>query len=174
MELADLELPNGISVKGKTLLKAVLAAHAICAKMRDRKSRSPRRTIKIARGGCEFEVPQRLENPRIPIGGPRLALQSLEIKSMSNDQRMRWFEEARVNAILGSCKLSLKSVQSGWRTFRAFAGKRACLHIGCVGFVCCVTQKAPTPAASGCCHRHCHCCWHGRLCLGPKEHCRIT
>ena len=87
MELADLELPNGISVKGKTLLKAVLAAHAICAKMRDRKSRSPRRTIKIARGGCELEVPQRLENPRIPIGGPRLALQSLEVSACGGSKK---------------------------------------------------------------------------------------
>ena len=122
VEFADLDLPNGISAGARTMLEAVFAAHVICVKQH-RRSRSPHRNRCAVSGNGNFEIPQRLKNPEIPIGGPRAACENLELTGMSDELRLQWLEDARVNAILGSCKLSLKSVQSGWRAFRAFAGE---------------------------------------------------
>ena len=80
----------------------------------------------MARENTEFGIPQRLKDAAIPVGGPRAACENLELNAMSNERRLQWLEDARVNAILGSCKLSLKSVQSGWRAFRAFEGVYTC------------------------------------------------
>ena len=39
-----------------------------------------------------------------------------------NSEKRRWLEEARLDAILGSCPYSLASVKSGLRCYLAFAG----------------------------------------------------
>ena len=166
VEFADLVLPGGISAGARSMLEAVMAPHVTCARQ-DRRSRSPHRIR-------EFGIPQRLKNPEIPVGGPRAACENLELDAMSNELRLQWLEDARVNAILGSCKQSLKSVQSGWRAFRAFAGVNTCLFAAEVlALFVLVLQKAHIRIASGCCHHRCHCCWLGRPCLDPKEHCQI-
>ena len=54
--------------------------------------------------------------------GPRAALDSLDMSSMSNKDRIGWLEQARVKAITGSCSLSMASVRSGVRCYMAFAG----------------------------------------------------
>jgi len=54
--------------------------------------------------------------------GPRKTLLRLNLDGMTPDERSAWVEEARVEAVLGSCKLSLKSLRSGYRCYRAFAG----------------------------------------------------
>ena len=54
--------------------------------------------------------------------GPRASLDSLELPSMSVQQRQAWIEEARVKAILGSCSRSMASVRSSVRCYLAFAG----------------------------------------------------
>jgi hypothetical protein len=173
VEFADLVLPGGISAGARSMLEAVLAAHVPCARQ-DRRSRSPHRNRYVARENSEFGIPQRLKNPEIPIGGPRAACENLELKAMSNETRLQWLEDARVNAILGSCKHSLNSVQKGWRAFRAFAGVYTCLFVaGFLALFVLVFQKAHIRAASDCCHRRCHYCWLGRPCLDPKEHCQI-
>ena len=123
VEFADLVLPDGISVGAKSMLEEVLAAHVTCARQA-RRSRSPHR---IRSENTELGIPQRLKDAEIPVGGPRAACENLELNAMSNERRLQWLEDARVNAILGSCKLSLKSVQSGWRAFRAFAGVYTCV-----------------------------------------------
>ena len=40
-----------------------------------------------------------------------------------NSEKRRWLEEARLDAILGSCPYSLASVKSGLRCYLAFAGR---------------------------------------------------
>ena len=173
VEFADLVLPDGISAGARSMLEEVLAAHVTCARQ-DRRSRSPHRIRYVARENTEFGIPQRLKDAEIPVGGPRAACENLELNAMSNERRLQWLEDARVNAILGSCKLSLKSVQSGWRAFRAFAGVYTCVFAaGVLALFVFVLQKAHIRIASGCCHHRCHCCWLGRLCLDPKEHCPI-
>jgi len=54
--------------------------------------------------------------------GPRKTLLRLNLDGMTPDERSAWVEEARVEAVLGSCKLSLKSLRSGYRCYLAFAG----------------------------------------------------
>jgi len=54
--------------------------------------------------------------------GPREAIESAGLETMSGAQREVWLEEARVDAILGACRLSMKSVRSGIKCYLAFAG----------------------------------------------------
>ena len=52
--------------------------------------------------------------------GPRAALKAADLGSMDSAARAAWLEESRVDAILGSCRRSLKSVRSGimcWMSF---------------------------------------------------------
>ena len=53
--------------------------------------------------------------------GPRRAIDALSCELISEDHRVRWFEEARVAALIGSCSASLKSVVSGIKCFLVFA-----------------------------------------------------
>ena len=55
--------------------------------------------------------------------GPRRALKRLELQNMTSEQRRAWSEEARVDAILGSCRLSLNSFKCGVRCWSAFLGR---------------------------------------------------
>ncbi len=56
------------------------------------------------------------------IGGPRAALAAIKLDAMCSNDRRLWVEEARLNAILGGLKLSMKSFQSGLRCYCAFIG----------------------------------------------------
>jgi hypothetical protein len=53
--------------------------------------------------------------------GPMRFVQNLQNALQNDDDRIRWLEEARLEAILGSCKDSMKSVKSGIRCYLAFA-----------------------------------------------------
>ncbi len=64
----------------------------------------------------------RVRNTTSELKGPREALKSLDLNSKSKAEMAEWMEEARLDAILGSCMLSLQSVKSGVRCFLAFAG----------------------------------------------------
>ena len=55
--------------------------------------------------------------------GPREALSALDFGGMKPSEVKAWTEEARMDAILGSCRLSIKSVKSGVRCYVAFAGE---------------------------------------------------
>ena len=69
----------------------------------------------------ELCIPRQLFADRTPVGvGPRAALHTLHVAEMSTDVRLQWLEEARVNAVLGSCKHSLKSLRSGFSCYAAF------------------------------------------------------
>ena len=54
--------------------------------------------------------------------GPREALQRMGLQDQSDIAKQVWLEEARLEAILGSCKLSMPSVRSGIRCYIAFVG----------------------------------------------------
>jgi len=55
--------------------------------------------------------------------GPRAALRELQLSSRSAVERRIWVEEARFDAILGSCPRSLTSVKSGLNAYIAFVGE---------------------------------------------------
>jgi hypothetical protein len=174
VELDDLLLPDAITERGKVLLEAVVAASAKKA-VRVTRSRSPGKKITQPSGCFELPLLQSSAIVRVPVGGPRAALESLEIDGMSTAQRLAWMEQARVNAILGSCRLSLKSVQSGIRAFRAFAS-------ACVWSVVlwlrllwsCVAQNVQTQKTGSCCPRRSHYCSLGQHCSGRMARCRTT
>ena len=67
---------------------------------------------------------ERVHSKRRAVGcGPRGALRTLEDDGQSMSE---WMQEARLNAIFGSCQLSIKSVKSGIRCYIAFVG--GCRH----------------------------------------------
>ena len=49
----------------------------------------------------------------------------LQSGALSSFERLKWIEEARLDAIMGSCLKSKRSVQSGLRTYIAFVGRHA-------------------------------------------------
>ena len=53
------------------------------------------------------------------------ALRQLDFEGCSQSAIDVWVEEARIDAIIGSCALSLKSVKSGTRCYMAFVGAQA-------------------------------------------------
>ena len=54
--------------------------------------------------------------------GPRAALTHANLAARTGPEKVTWLEESRIDAIIGSCSLSLKSVRSGVRCYMAFAG----------------------------------------------------
>ena len=57
--------------------------------------------------------------------GPRAALKELQQVMPRENDRKLWVEQARVEAVLGSCPRSLKSLRSGLSAYIAFVGKTA-------------------------------------------------
>ena len=55
--------------------------------------------------------------------GPRAALKKLRIDEMTEYEKDFWLEKARIDAILGGARLSMKSLKSGLRCYVAFVGK---------------------------------------------------
>ena len=62
--------------------------------------------------------------------GPRGALRHMQLAARSLEEKKSWMEEARVDAILGACRLSLRSVKSGVCCYVAFAS------VLCAPWVC--------------------------------------
>ena len=63
------------------------------------------------------------------------ALRQLDFEGCSQSAIDVWMEEARIDAIIGSCALSLKSVKSGTRCYMAFVGAQASSRIPVPVFV---------------------------------------
>jgi len=57
------------------------------------------------------------------------ALKQLDLRGQTQSEIDLWMEEARIDAILGSCSRSLPCVRSGARCFMAFVGARGRLRI---------------------------------------------
>jgi hypothetical protein len=60
--------------------------------------------------------------------GPRHALKVSGLSQLSPAQKQTWLEESRVEAILGSCRRSLRSVRSGVTCYISFAST-LCWHL---------------------------------------------
>jgi len=65
-------------------------------------------------------VLDRPTNRTSEYAGPRAALQRLGLDECTRKEREMWSESARIDAILGSCRLSLSSVRSGIRCWVSF------------------------------------------------------
>ena len=124
--MQDLVTPGKMSGTMKCGLKAVLVAGQSDTRWRSvAGSRSPR--IRVhgnwpVRSASSLHIPQQLFPDRIAVNtGPRAALKLLDVECMCSDERLQWLEQSRVNAVLGSCKHSLKSLRSGYSCFAAFA-----------------------------------------------------
>jgi len=55
--------------------------------------------------------------------GPRAAIRRLKLEQMSGLERLEWLSQARLDALLGCCRLSMQSWRSGLRCYFAFAGE---------------------------------------------------
>ena len=62
----------------------------------------------------------RSEDTALQSLGPRRALKKLALAQLSAADRSIWLEQARTDAIVGSCRGSLESVKSGVRCYEAF------------------------------------------------------
>jgi hypothetical protein len=71
----------------------------------------------VVLGGLRAE---RITAPDLLAKGPRKALKDFALSHKSAAERVAWLEQARVDAILGSCRGSLASVKSGVRCYIAF------------------------------------------------------
>ena len=60
--------------------------------------------------------------PPVAQSGPMAAVAVLARVNDSQHEWSIWLEEARLHAVLGSCRSSIKSVKSGIRCFVAFIG----------------------------------------------------
>ena len=58
-------------------------------------------------------------------GGPRATLRSLRLGQLDDAELAQWCEQARVDAILGSQRLSTSSLMSGIRCYISFASEPA-------------------------------------------------
>ena len=124
--MPDMVLPLKMSSKMRCGLKAVIAAGQSAVPRRlVNNSRSPRLGERVSgqvRLASNVTIPQGLFPDRLVVNtGPRAMLKLLDVEEMGADVRLQWLEEARVNAVLGSCKHSLKSLRSGFSCFAAFA-----------------------------------------------------
>ena len=66
------------------------------------------------------QLADRPRNITSEYAGPREALRRLQLGDLTFQERVVWRENARIDAILGSCRLSLKSVRSGIRHWFAY------------------------------------------------------
>ncbi len=57
--------------------------------------------------------------------GPRAAIKFANFANMSEHERIVWLETSRLDSVLGSCRLSIKFMRSGYRCYAAFASERA-------------------------------------------------
>ena len=88
--------------------------------------RSPRRVHPVAAALVKGElglVPSCVE-PLLEVKGlgPRAAIAKAGFGAMKQSDRLKWVVQARLDAILGSCRLSLASWLSGLRCYYAFIG----------------------------------------------------
>ena len=58
--------------------------------------------------------------------GPMMALRKKVFEHMTEAQKAAWLEKARIDALLGGMRCSLKSMRSGIRCYRAFVGTLIC------------------------------------------------
>ena len=108
---------------------------------------------------------------RIPCVGPRATLCALSKENLSIDDWEVWAQGARVQAILGSCRLSIRSVVSGFRCYVAFCGEPSRVEGGwlCAPPPFVVQMRLVCRRRIGTHHRW-TICWLGRKRFGAVAH----
>ena len=89
--------------------------------------RSPKRAVPVSTAACLSNgevnlVKQRPPNQHAAGVGPRAAIRKLHQKEMSLQEKLDFVEQARLDALLGACRLSLHSWKSGVKCYIAFIG----------------------------------------------------
>ena len=74
------------------------------------------------RRGAVDEVQERPRNCTSEFMGPRAVIRRLDLASWPADEKQAWVENARIDAILGSCRRTMPSVKSGIRCWTSFMG----------------------------------------------------
>ena len=82
----------------------------------------PDNTAETLRRGEVDRLADRPRNATSEFAGPRAALRRLRLEDLNAQERATWRENARIDAILGSCRLSMPSVRSGIRSWITFIG----------------------------------------------------
>ena len=102
------------------MLRILLACVGISA--RQRADAAGAALLKKQRGRQKVEkaLLDRAHNNFSKGVGPRKALQKLHNADLNAEQKSKWMETARLDAILGSCCRSMPSVKSGIRMYLAF------------------------------------------------------
>ena len=85
----------------------------------------------------EYAFQQAATKPAVELkGGPRAVLSSL-VKAASGSTGLKdWASTARTEAILGACRLSIRSVSSGVRCLIAFCGRALSFALCDVSYSC--------------------------------------
>ena len=105
--------------------------------------RSPKRAVLASTAACLSNgevnlVKERPPNQHAAGVGPRAAIRKLHQKEMSLQEKLEFVEQARLDALLGACRLSLHSWKSGVKCYIAFigtirlflgSGRRECLPV---------------------------------------------
>ena len=84
------------------------------------------------RSASDLHIPLKLYlDPVVFNTEPKAALRILGVGEMCPDVSLQWLEGTRVNAVLGSCKHSLKSLRSGFSCFATFvrAAEPNCVEV---------------------------------------------
>ena len=106
-----------------------MCTHSSCQSVslfvRPAKREPPDNTAKRLRTRCIEILADRPRNTTAERAGPRAALKRLHLEDLSQRERAVWYENARVDAILSPCRLSLPSIRSGIRCWFAFIGMHA-------------------------------------------------
>ena len=132
-------------------------------------------TARSLQSGSFNQLGPRARNCTSEEAGPRAALRRLNLHAMSQAEIGVWRENARIDAILGSCRLSLPSVRSGIRHWMAFIGKplRSCSSVNCAMCFDCAQMLCIVEGL--CISRHRSAIsWHGAHFSGLPGHGRIT
>ena len=116
-------LPAAELSHSKAQVEATPVAPVVCGIAKRRRTGfSIEKPIEAMRVAVVAEAESKASRTR-PWSGPRAEIDLLCNKSFSEAARIRWLEDARVRAILGSCPKSHASVMSGLRCWFAFASK---------------------------------------------------
>ena len=80
------------------------------------------KAAKRLKTGCIEILADRPRNITAERVGPKAAIERLHLEDLSLQERAVWFENARIDAIVSPCRLSMASVRSGIRCWFTFIG----------------------------------------------------
>lgn len=139
--------------------------------------RSPSKTEGVADALAAGRIPKVSTEARPDVRnlGPRATIESTGLAHMNEMQRLEWVGQARLDAILGSCRLSLKSWLSGVRCWFAFSGATL-YYVGWLHACAYVSrwQKRFAQVSHITSRQNLTICWLGLQTFAPRGLSRIT